>query len=254
MPIYTRAEWGARHPSVRPGVWRRREVVIHTEAGAHVDTGTDNPATAVDEGWGLGDFFKRLRNIEAFHVNTRGWDAIAYSFLVDPVRGWAAEGRGWGENGTHTQQGRNSSAYAICFLGNGDNQAVTEDGWKGAELVIRDGLARGAIAPGYKVTGHRDYVTKSCPGNLIYPHIGRLRGLSLVITPPTPPEEDDMAKLVEVPNSIGSSDIYRVSGVRAVHISDPSEAIANGDEVVKWKGTRAGFIDAHDLAGQPLPR
>lgn len=179
LDLITRAEWGAKHPSARPGLFRRAEAVCHTEAGAFVP-----------EWWSLADFCKRIRQIEDFHTRPkaqggRGWDAIAYSFLIDPVNGWVAEGRGFGQNGTHTQQGRNSSAYAFCFLGNGDNQAVSEVGWQAATDLTREGLRVGAIAREYVVTGHRNYAQKSCPGNLIYPEIGRLRGLTL-------DEEDDV--------------------------------------------------------------
>lgn len=74
--------------------------------------------------------------------------------------------------------------------------------------------------------------------------------------PPPPQEDDDMAKLIEVPNTLGTTDIYRVAGVRAVHVGTAglADAKANGDTTEKWKGTREGFVDAHDLSGQPLPR
>lgn len=182
--IITRAEWGARAGRGPSGRWKRSEMVIHTEAGATVDTVADDPDTIPDEGWGVDDFIVRVRQIEDFHTRPksrggRGWSAIAYSFLADPVHGWVAEGRGWGRDGSHTQAGRNQTAYAICWLGHGDRQGVTEAGWAGAELVIRDGLQRDALTAGYAVTGHRNYAKKSCPGDLVYPSIGRLRGLTL---------------------------------------------------------------------------
>lgn len=200
--IFTRSDWGARAGRGSSGRWKRSEMVIHTEAGATVNTVADDPDTIPDEGWGVDDFMARVRQIEDFHTRPksrggRGWSAIAYSFLVDPVHGWVAEGRGWGRDGSHTQQGRNQTAYAICMLGHGDRQSVTEAGWAGAELVIRDGLQRDALTSGYAVTGHRNYARKSCPGDLVYPHIGRLRGLTTATK-----EWDEMATKTEIKDAL----------------------------------------------------
>lgn len=181
--IYTREQWGAKYGRGAVGLQRRGEEVIHTAAG-----------TLIQPSWSLDRVMQLVRDIEDFHSRPksrggRGWNGIAYSHLVDPVHGWAFEGRGWGRNGGHTQQGRNNSAYAICFLGHGDIQPVSEAGWAGAEFVIRDGLAHGKLTTDYVVTGHRNYANKSCPGGLIYPHIGRLRGLTLDIPAPEIPKD-----------------------------------------------------------------
>ena len=112
--IILRGEWGAKHgrgadvSSKLP--WQ--EVVIHTEAGSERKPGS----FGLECGW--------IRAIENFHVNTRGWDGIAYSFLIAPS-GRIFEGRGWGRSGAHTE-GRNSTAAAICFLGHGDKWPATE--------------------------------------------------------------------------------------------------------------------------------
>lgn len=142
----------------------------------------------------------------------------------------------------------------------------TRDDWTPAQRVaypllcaaLLDGMGRDTTW----MCGHKEWA----PDRKIDPaywDMDRMRGdvQTLLDTshhqpPAPPPEEDDMAKLIEVPNSVGSTDVYRVSGVRAVHVGGPglAEAKANGDTVTKWQGTREGFIDAHDLAGQPLPR
>ena len=101
--IILRGEWGAtggRGEDVSAKLpWG--EVVAHTEAGPQ-----RSPASyEVECGW--------IRAIENFHVNTRGWNGIAYSFLIAPS-GRIFEGRGWGRSGAHTE-GRNSTAAAFCF-------------------------------------------------------------------------------------------------------------------------------------------
>lgn len=193
--IYTRDEWGARYGDGGTGRWQRGEIVAHTAAGGFPGgTHTTADDTFANEA-------RLLRNIENFHVNDRGWDGIAYSFLVAPS-GRAYEGRGWGQDGSHTET-RNSSAYAICFLGHGDQQPATLQAWEGAKHIIRTGLAEGALTPGYIVTGHRDYSRKgkSCPGDLIYPHIGRLRGLTIEQEDDMPLSDDDIAKIAAAVNA-----------------------------------------------------
>lgn len=90
--------------------------------------------------------------------------------------GTSYEARGWLREGGHTE-GKNSSAHAICFLGHGDLDPATEEQWRSAERLIREGIRLGHVAPDPKITGHRDYSLKgkSCPGDKIYPELDRLR-------------------------------------------------------------------------------
>lgn len=181
LRIIPRQEWGAKYGRGAVGLQTRSEMVIHTAAGA-----------LIQPSWTLARVMELVRAIEDFHCRPksqggRGWAGIAYTHLVDPIHGWIFEGRGWGRNGAHTQQGRNITAHAICFLGHGDIQAVPDLGWEAAEHVMLDGLARNHIPPEYIVTGHRRYAARSCPGNLIYPDIQRLAGLSVdPVVPPVP--------------------------------------------------------------------
>jgi hypothetical protein len=179
MKVISRSEWGARHgrgndvSSKMP--WG--EVVVHTEAGAIRKE--DWPEI---EAWAALNIslteVQKVRAIESFHVNTRGWNGIAYSFLFFPD-GTIAEGRGWGRSGGHTE-GRNSTAAGFCLLGHGDKQPATEAQWQAMRWLIGEGIRLGKLKPNPKITGHRNYSLKgkTCPGNLVYPHIGRLRGIT----------------------------------------------------------------------------
>jgi len=174
--IVSRAEWGTRYPELylRNAVLRAPlgEMVAHTEAGS-----TEPPR----------DEFAHMRAIERFHVEGQGWSGVGYPFVIEQP-GTILEGRGWLRQGAHTET-RNATAEAFCFAGHGDKKPATEAQWASARWLIGEGIRIGALVPNPKITGHRDYSLKgkSCPGNLIYPHIGRLRG----ITGPVD-EEDDM--------------------------------------------------------------
>lgn len=173
--IIPRGDWGAQYGKGHKGAWLRTEVVVHTEAGALIPE--DDPLTPVNEGFTFEQEAARMRSIERFHAVTRGWGRIGYSFVIFPS-GRVYEGCGWGQTGAHTE-GRNSTTYGLCFAGHGDKQAATQAAWLAARAVVREGLELGALSRDYVVSGHRDYARKSCPGALIYPAIGSLRGLKL---------------------------------------------------------------------------
>lgn len=174
MSIVTRSQWGTNYPNLRgedvTGRLPWGEVVIHTEAGAQ-----HAPAPLPTE-------CQWIRAIEGFHVNTRKWQGIAYSFLIAPS-GRVFEGRGWGRSGAHTE-GRNGTAAGVCFLGHGDKWPATEAQWQSAAWLIGEGIRLGNLTPNPKVSGHRDYSTKgkTCPGNLVYPYLDRLRGITGPVT------------------------------------------------------------------------
>jgi len=168
--VITRAQWGAgpkRGSDVSPKLpWA--EVVIHTEAGSQRSPASEG----TEKGW--------IRAIEAFHVGpSRGWDGIAYSFLIAPS-GRIFEGRGWGRSGAHTE-GRNSIAAGICFLGHGDKWPATDAQWESARWLIREGIRLNKLKPAPLITTHAIYSGKgkSCPGTLIAPHVAtRLGGIT----------------------------------------------------------------------------
>lgn len=197
--IITRYEWGARygrgHDAGARLPWG--EVVIHTEAGALRPEDwrelAGNAAAYAALHASLSET-QRIQAIERFHAVTRGWEGIAYTFLIT-FDGTIFEGRGWGRTGAHTE-GRNSTAAGVCFLGHGDMQPATAAQWDAAEWLIREGIRLGKLRPSPVITGHRDYSTKgkTCPGNLIYPNIGRLR----YITGGHHQEDDDMPTLDEI--------------------------------------------------------
>lgn len=168
--------------------------------------------------------------------------------------------------GNHAGNGAHAGLLGSSEMWGIEGESVgTRDDWTPAQRVaypllcaaLLDGINRDASW----LIAHREWA----PTRKIDPaywDMDRMRGQVQTLLdqhdaiPPTTEEDEDMAKLIEVPNTLGSTDVYRVSGVRAIHVGTAglADAKVQGDAVEKWKGSREGFIDAHDLAGQPLPR
>jgi len=106
MQFVSRHEWGAQPPatrngrftSLRPG--RVKGVVVHHSA---VENGPRGTAAVVA--------------FEGHHLR-KGWDGIAYNFLIDET-GTVYEGRGWEARGGATK-GWNSKSISVCYTGHGD--------------------------------------------------------------------------------------------------------------------------------------
>ena len=171
--VMSRAEWGAVGGRGAVGKDRRNRVIIHTSVtpqGGGSQAGEAN----------------QVRGMERFHVQTRKWDGIAYSFLVGDS-GTIFEGRGWGRNGAHTQNGGNSNGYAWCFIGDGTKHQPSDAAVQAVRDHIALGIQDGHIDPAYIVSGHHDwYPSKPCPGSCVYGIMSRLtgvRGGGVLLTP-----------------------------------------------------------------------
>lgn len=182
MKVHSRAQWNARKPrSVHnipcptPRLW------LHHTAGP-ASTG---PAV--------------IAATQKFHMDPkphgRGWNDIAYSFLVE-VDGTAWEGRGAGVAGGHTA-GDNTRSHAICAVGNFDTRPVPPEMVEGIAQLVAHGHIFGWW-PNRITGGHRQApgASTACPGKHLYariPDINRRAAEILAGIKPTPPsEEDDM--------------------------------------------------------------
>lgn len=183
--IITRSEWGARPPSGRfqiamptPRLW------IHHTAGS--ERGAEG-----------------MRSIQRFHMDTRGWRDIAYSFVIDNVNGAIYEGRGAGIAGGHTE-GDNSRSHAICVMGNFENAVPSGAALSSIVVLARHGRNRGWWVP--TLGGHRDApgASTACPGRNLYRQLPALR-LRVADSPQPPKELLDMdeARLIELFNEDG---------------------------------------------------
>lgn len=132
-----------------------------------------------------------MRQTQKFHQETRGWNDIAYSFVVFPS-GRVYEGRGWGVVGGHTE-GYNSRSHGICFAGNFETQHPTVEALEAARALIHEGVQRGYVSRPFKLGGHRDTKATACPGKNLYPLVS---SLAFAPQPPEVTPVPDNPKLV----------------------------------------------------------
>ena len=133
---------------------------------------------AIDSGKGLSDFrrvptgivvhhttgsasfpWDRIRQHDKYHVETRGWNSIAYNWLVSGETGEIFEGRGW-KQGAATK-GQNSKTTSISYIGSCDD--LTE---QGKEAILTGiGALRDEYGDHLWVKCHREFGTTYCPGD-----------------------------------------------------------------------------------------
>lgn len=147
-----------------------------------------------------------LRAIQRYHMDTRGWDDIAYNFVIDRFgRIWHAREAELDEpiTGGHTT-GLNAESVGVAVLGTftevDPGQAVVDSlvavlGWKLAlhgvdplgDSMVRSGGGDFA-EPGEKVlvdniSGHRDNQITTCPGDGLYNRIPEVRSGAAELVP-----------------------------------------------------------------------
>ena len=148
MDYISRHQWGATPPVTSSGRFtplrggRVRGVVVHHSAVKDGPTGT--AAVVAFEG----------------HHIRKGWDGIAYNWLVDET-GTIFEGRGWDARGGATR-GWNAKSISVCFTGHGDAQPRTPVLSSLATVV---GEAQQRFGGNLWVSTHRRKGSTTCPGN-----------------------------------------------------------------------------------------
>jgi hypothetical protein len=167
MDLIRRSGWGAVPPRGKPVTITTpvRHLILH-----HSVTPDNGPDT--------------VRAIQRFHMDTRQYNDIAYTWLYSPKHRVFYEGRGPGVAGAHTR-GHNRDAHAVCVLGNFEAtrppKHVIDDL---AEWARWHGTAHGPN----RYTGHKDHGSTLCPGQHLY---AMIRDINLYaeadMTPPAAP-------------------------------------------------------------------
>lgn len=159
MEIISREEWGARPPKYRiPIPTPTPELWLHHSASAS-------------------GFAARIRAIQNFHMDERGWPDIAYTFLINHA-GYIYEGVPIGYRGTHTA-GHNTSGSAICLLGNFNNVEPTDAAMYSLVELAVHGYREGWWSEGF-TGGHRDTRGADpgdCPGDNLYARLAEINQL-----------------------------------------------------------------------------
>lgn len=73
--------------------------------------------------------------IKSFHIDTQGWNDIAYNFLIGSD-GNIYEGRGWGIEGAHAF-GYNNRSIGISFIGCFINKIPTEEALNACKNLLK---------------------------------------------------------------------------------------------------------------------
>lgn len=165
--VQDRASWGARATNCSDRDGDKTRMAIHH---------TVTPSTTAPE--------TRLRGIQAFHMDTRGWCDVGYHFLVS-MDGTIWEGRELEYIGAHVG-GHNTGNAGISFIGCHHTSGCNDwEPFDPPEAPI-DATATlvGRLANLYDITvnpmtvkGHRDHsgATTSCPGDFLHDRLDDIR-------------------------------------------------------------------------------
>ncbi|KAL3892000.1 hypothetical protein ACJMK2_004240 [Sinanodonta woodiana] len=151
--MLSRAEWGARVPRSVRLLDKTVSIVFihHTVTSRCVFTSLCT---------------KEVKKIQNYHMDTKGWDDIGYSFLVGED-GRAYEARGWDRVGAHTY-GWNDVAISIAVLGNFNKVLPSEYALQAINSLIQCGIRKGKLKQDYKLYGQRDATPTDSPGHMLY--------------------------------------------------------------------------------------
>ncbi|KAK3597725.1 hypothetical protein CHS0354_006078 [Potamilus streckersoni] len=159
LNLMTRAEWGARDTRNTEYMATPVSIVfIHHTAMSRCQ---DHESCC-----------QELRRIQNFHMDDRGWDDIAYNYLIGE-NGCVYEGRGWNRVGAHTA-GWNKVAIGLSLLGDFTSVAPDPRALDAVRNLLDLGVAEGKISANYKLYGHKDVRnTTECPGQKLYDIISK---------------------------------------------------------------------------------
>lgn len=171
--ILPRSAWGARAPTCRSLTTPYRMVVHHTASPTN-DSMTPE---------------QRLRQTQAYHMDTRGYCDIAYNFLMSrDARVW--EGRGDGVLGGHTLN-QNAGNMALCLIGTYTTDTLTPQqecaaaGWMAWQSSLH-----GVALNRTNIKGHREWGSTECPGQKVFDRLDALVQQAATtcegLTPPQP--------------------------------------------------------------------
>jgi hypothetical protein len=170
--VYTRKEWGAAAPKQAPRVLERPpdHIIVHHTASPN--TGEISRAHA----------FGLSRQIQRFHMGTRGWDDIGEQLTISRG-GYVMEGRAGtlqaiASNGLVVgAQSLHHNRHTLGIENEGTyvNDEVPGRLWRSLVEVCAWLCAAHSLDPATAIVGHRDYNSTDCPGDALYRRLPRLR-------------------------------------------------------------------------------
>lgn len=173
-----RSEWGARAPKSRVALRSPRGNTAHYEGPAMGNYSHDTCAA-------------KVRSIQRFHMDTRGWSDVAYSTIICR-HGYIYECRGYGvrtaANGTDAG---NDASFAHCvMIGTGDSFPDEAQAGLREAFLVYEGKGSGTIR-----WTHEQWKATQCPGEPVRAYVRAgipSPGPAPQPEPsPTPPADDD---------------------------------------------------------------
>jgi peptidoglycan hydrolase-like protein with peptidoglycan-binding domain len=182
--VISRAQWGARPPK-----------------GAYGRMSSRRGSTAHYEGPRMGIFphsscVVKVRGIQAFHMDGRGWTDIAYNTIECP-HGEIFMGRGNARSAANGTNAGNDSHFAHCVL-----IGVGDEFPNAAQYALRAAfrIAREQWGAGAEEKVHGDWKATACPGDPIRAFVrSGMQGGGSTPAPtptPTPPATDNFKERV----------------------------------------------------------
>ncbi|XP_069356260.1 peptidoglycan recognition protein-like [Maniola hyperantus] len=112
------------------------------------------------------DCVLRVRLIQTFHIESRGWFDIGYNFLIGGD-GSVYTGRGWDHQGAHTP-GHNKKSIAIAFIGTYHADTPTIKQVEACKNLIKQGVDQIKLSKGYELFGQRQLMATLSPGDKLF--------------------------------------------------------------------------------------
>jgi hypothetical protein len=151
----SRSAWGARRPNCETAIKRSevKGIAVHYSA-SNADEQADHKNCAA-----------RVRGIQNYHMDAKGWCDIAYNFVVCK-HGYIFVGRGWfNRSAAQGTNSGNDSYLAVCFLGDdtAGRDDVTDAGREAYKRVFARFRAWYLKKP--ELRPHSWFHATGCPGN-----------------------------------------------------------------------------------------
>lgn len=230
--IQSRAAWGAISTSCS-GSHKADRISIH-----HTETPLPDSVS----------FEARLRQIQNFHIKTRGWCDIAYHYLV------SADGRIWEGRvahliGAHVER-KNTGNIGISLMGVHTKKPITSDQINSvAALSAQISGDAGFVVDEETLKGHRDQKATTCPGDALYQQLGQIReeARKKVKQPAEPPV---LSALVGVIYRNGNTN-DRIRGA-TVRLQDGQTTTSNENGVYRFADIKPGkYVVSAEAPGFP---
>lgn len=179
-----RKECGLPASRAPKGAWEREHAIAHHGVGR----GNGVPLRECMAIW---------RGYWRYHVEDKGWNDIGYSSGwgdAPDVGGAVLEGRWWGNDGAHTQNGGNRLGYAGCYIGDG-REAVADSAWRAWRAWLAEGIRVGAFPSDPELSDHNDWFRKVCAGPKIRSVLHAKSRFTRTPEPNLDDPEDDMIRI-----------------------------------------------------------